>query len=80
MEVKYKIWVQFSPLEFNVICELFFLQISQESALPADPSKDVNFKEDRVDKLRAQKDDELDRYRRMAERAAATRDFDQSMK
>ena len=40
--------------------------------MPADPAKDTNFKEDRVDKLRAQKDDELDRYRRMAERAAAT--------
>ena len=80
--MNYKIWVQFSqiPLESNLICEPFLLQISQESALPADPSKDVNFKEDRVDKLRAQKDDELDRYRRMAERAAATRDFDQSMK
>ena len=37
------------------------VQITQETALPADPSKDVNFKEDRIDKLRAQKDDELDR-------------------
>jgi len=54
--------------------------ITQETALPADPSKDVNFREDRIDKLRAQKDDELDRYRRMAERAAASRDFDQSLK
>ena len=60
----------------------FFPQISQETALPADPAKDANFKEDRVDKLRAQKDDELERYRRTVERTQNRHQsyFDQSMK
>ena len=60
----------------------FFRQISQETALPADPAKDANFKEDRVDKLRAQKDDELERYRRTVERTQNRHQsyFDQSMK
>ena len=61
---------------------IFLLQISEKSALPADPSRDANFKEDRIDKLRAQKDEKLDRYRRTLERASARQwnAFDQSLK
>ena len=62
---------------------VFIPQISQETALPADPAKDTNFKEDRVDKLRAQKDDELERYRRTVERTSnrhGSSYFDQSLK
>ena len=66
------------------LCAIFqsFFQISEQNALPADPAKDVNFKEDRIDKLRAQKDEELDRYRRTLERASARQwnNFDQSLK
>ena len=64
------------------IFDFVLLQISEKSALPADPSRDANFKEDRIDKLRAQKDEELDRYRRTLERASARQwnAFDQSLK
>ena len=56
--------------------------MNQDSALPPNPAKDPNFKEDRIDKLRTQKDDELDRYRRTMERTAIRQgDFlDQSLK
>ena len=71
-QVNCKSWIQFtqSPLESNLICKsLFFILIqrSQELTLPSNPSKGVNFKEDWVDKLRAEKDNDLDRYRQMAE-------------
>ncbi|KAK7507064.1 hypothetical protein BaRGS_00001915 [Batillaria attramentaria] len=39
-------------------------------ALMDDPAKDPQFKEHAIDALRAQKDEELDRYRRVAERRA----------
>ena len=68
-----------NPLTFTII---FFFQISEQNALPNDPAKDANFKEDRIDKLRVQKDEELDRYRRTLERASARQwnNFDQSLK
>jgi hypothetical protein len=64
--------------------ELYFeFQITEENALAADPSKDPHFREDRIDKMRVQKDDELERYRRTIERTAnrqwAADGFDQSL-
>ena len=63
-QANHKSWVQFnlSPWESNLICIwiiILLLQLSQESTLPANPSKNVNFKEEQVDKLRAQKDDDF---------------------
>ena len=47
-----------------------------------DPAKDMNFREPEIDKLRAQKDEDLERYRKDIERRARQwgDDFEQSMK
>lgn len=71
---------QFNHFKISSNCK-----VTEQSAMPSNPAKDANFKEDRIDKLRAQKDDELDRYRRTNERNANRRwnsatpsEFDQS--
>ncbi|XP_021923284.1 cytoplasmic dynein 2 light intermediate chain 1 isoform X2 [Zootermopsis nevadensis] len=43
-------------------------ETSEKSVMPEDPAKDLNFQEPIIDSLRAQKDDELERYRQIAER------------
>ena len=42
-------------------------QVTERTALPEDPCKDLNFSEPMIDELRAQKDEELERYRRETE-------------
>jgi dynein light intermediate chain 2 len=43
-------------------------ETSEKSVMPEDPAKDHNFREPIIDNLRAQKDDEMERYRQVAER------------
>ncbi len=57
--------------------------MDEHSALPEDPAKDPNFREPQVDQLRAQKDEDLERYRKDMERRSKQRwdeYFDQSQK
>ncbi|XP_069686757.1 cytoplasmic dynein 2 light intermediate chain 1 [Periplaneta americana] len=43
-------------------------EATEKTVMPEDPAKDLNFREPIIDSLRAQKDDELERYRQEAER------------
>ncbi|XP_049780347.1 cytoplasmic dynein 2 light intermediate chain 1 [Schistocerca cancellata] len=45
-----------------------FPQEAETNAIPDDPAKDLNFREPLIDSLRAQKDEELERYRQEAEK------------
>ena len=58
------------------------LQVTERTALPEDPCKDLNFREPLIDELKAQKDEELDRYRREVEQKNRQWGdyFDQSVK
>ncbi len=59
-----------------------FVKVDEHSALGEDPAKDPNFREPEIDKLRAQKDEDLERYRKDMERRARqwADEFDQSVK
>ena len=61
----------------NRIC-----QVTERTALPEDPAKDPNFEEPMIDQVRAQKDEDLERYRREIERRSRQWGdyFDQSVK
>ena len=55
------------------------LQVNdRRTALAEDPAKDPNFREPDIDKLRTQKDEDLERYRKEIERRSVNDDFDQS--
>lgn len=56
--------------------------ITEATALPEDPAKDPNFREPLIDQLRAQKDEDLERYRKEIERRSRQwgDEFDQSIK
>lgn len=57
--------------------------VDERTSLPADPSKDSTFGEKEIDQLRAQKDEELERYMKKSEERSRQRmedDFDQSAK
>ena len=66
----------------NDVLVLMCLQVDEQTALPADPAKDGNFKEPSIDELRAQKDEDLERYRKDMERRARHwgDDFEASLK
>ena len=57
-------------------------QVTERTALPEDPAKDPNFEEPMIDQVRAQKDEDLERYRRDLERRSRQWGdyFDQSVK
>ena len=56
--------------------------MDERTALGEDPGQDPNFREPEIDKLRRQKDEDLERYRKDIERRAKQwgDDFDQSVK
>ena len=62
--------------------EFYRNQVSERTALPEDPAKDPNFEEPMIDQVRAQKDEDLERYRREIERRNRQWGdyFDQSVK
>lgn len=53
-----------SPAAWMNAYKAVFPQTSRRSELPVDPGRDPNFKEPLIDNLRAQKDEELERYKR----------------
>lgn len=57
----------------------FFPQESLEKEMAADPSKDPQYQEMAVDNVRAQKDKELEKYRKKLERKAKTKQLSGSM-
>ena len=62
--------------------ESFAVKVTERTALPEDPAKDPNFEEPIIDQVRAQKDEDLERYRRELERKNRQWGdyFDQSVK
>ena len=67
---------------FLSYCESFTVKVTERTALPEDPAKDPNFEEPIIDQVRAQKDEDLERYRRELERKNRQWGdyFDQSVK
>ncbi|XP_063227498.1 cytoplasmic dynein 2 light intermediate chain 1 [Bacillus rossius redtenbacheri] len=51
----------------HIFTKHFPQEVTEKSVIPDDPAHDINFKEAIIDSLRAQRDDELDRFRREAE-------------